>query len=104
MTAVVWASLSTRLAQLALVSSSLVGGGAQSAFALSSRRTGKQYINLDTAGNSPLLQKWNTRRLTFQPLLSFTPLSGTPAQYISQYQTVYSGLNAPVRRLVWTEL
>ena len=58
--------------------------------------SGTQRITLDTAANSPILHKWNTRRLTFQPLLSFTPLVGTPANWLADKTPIYSALNNPL--------
>lgn len=58
--------------------------------------TGTQRITLDTVANSAILHKWNTRRLTFAPLLSFTPLTSSPQEYISSYPTVYSALQEPL--------
>ena len=57
---------------------------------------GTQYVTLDTAANTPIQHKWNTRRLTFPPQLSFTPLQGTPQQFIAANQVIYTALNTPV--------
>lgn len=58
--------------------------------------TGIQRISLDTAANSPILHKWNTRALNFQPLLSFTPLTGTPQQWLQSKKPSYSALVQPL--------
>ena len=47
--------------------------------------------------NSPILHKWNTRRLNFAPLLSFTPLTSAPQEYIQANKVLYSALQQPVR-------
>ena len=65
--------------------------------ALTVMGAGTQRITLDTVANSPLLHKWNTRRLTFLPLLSFAPLTSTPQEYIKNNVVQYSALAAPVR-------
>lgn len=58
--------------------------------------TGTQRVTLDTVANSPLLHKWNTRRLTFPPTLSFTPLAGSVQDYINNNVVLYSALNEPL--------
>ena len=58
--------------------------------------TGTQRVTLDTVANSPILQKWNTRRLTFQPLLSFTPLTTSVQEYIQNNEVLFSALQQPV--------
>ena len=56
----------------------------------------RQRITLDTAANSAVQHIWNTRALNFPHLLEFTPLTGTPAEYIASHETSYSALKAPV--------
>jgi hypothetical protein len=58
--------------------------------------SGTQRVLLDTVDNSPLLHRWNTRRLTFAPLLSFTPLTMSPQEYIASNNVLYSALTRPV--------